>query len=506
MASFSLEDDLSCPVCCEVYQDPQLLPCGHSFCRRCLDRHGSGKSSRTCAVCRQVSEQRPVSNLSLRNACESFLREKEKGSDGGVVCPQHGERVKFFCETDKELLCTVCRKHSHRSHKVQPLAQVVEKCKREVKVALRPALDALDSLRYSTVGHTKNNLLIQAQRTERLIKKEFGKLHQFLKEEEEEKISALREEEERKTEYVEESVKHQLESLLGKVRYVEDQLENDDITFMQNYAQLLQRAQYNAPDPQLDSGTLIDVAKHLGNLRYEVWEKMKSTCSFYPVVLDPNSAPTDFSISDNLACVEKSTHIHPCPGPHQRSQVVLGFKGYRYGFHCWDVEVGDSRHWTIGVCSRSAARNAVRNLTPENGFWGLCREGDVCKVLGSTSSWPWCHIMPRTVRVKLGRHFLRRTVSFYDTNKKFKLSCSIELPSDEELFPFLIPGEQSSPLRILPNKVMLNMEQKFNCIEWYIDVQEILMTLCMCCLHGVGYVIFYLVCFLVAIFQVLMSR
>ncbi|XP_066516608.1 E3 ubiquitin-protein ligase TRIM35-like [Hoplias malabaricus] len=385
--------------------------------------------------------------------------------------------------------------------------QDVQRRKREVKAALRPALDALDSLRYGTAGHTTHKRYIQAQRTERLIKKEFGKLHQFLKEEEEERISALREEEERKTEYVEESVKHQLESLLGKVRYVEDQLENDGHTFMQNYAQLLQRAQYNAPDPQLDSRTLIDVAKHLGNLRYEVWEKMKSTCSFYPVVLDPNSAPADLSISDNLACVEKSTHIRPCPGPHQRSQVVLGFKSYKDDFHCWDVEVGDSRHWTIGVCSRSAARNAVRNLTPENGFWGLCRDGDVYKVLGSTSSWPWCHIMPRTVRVKLGHHLLSRTVSFYqqsfnDSNNNFMFSCSIELPSDEELFPFLIPGEHSLPLRILPNKVMLNMEQKFNHIERYIDMDDKWMCLYICGLCVVVYVMFYIIHFLVVDFQV----
>ncbi|XP_076141453.1 E3 ubiquitin-protein ligase TRIM4-like [Alosa pseudoharengus] len=31
------EDELSCPVCRELFSDPLLLSCGHSFCRSCLE-------------------------------------------------------------------------------------------------------------------------------------------------------------------------------------------------------------------------------------------------------------------------------------------------------------------------------------------------------------------------------------------------------------------------------------------------------------------------------------
>jgi len=32
-----MEEELTCPVCLELYADPLMLPCSHSICKKCLE-------------------------------------------------------------------------------------------------------------------------------------------------------------------------------------------------------------------------------------------------------------------------------------------------------------------------------------------------------------------------------------------------------------------------------------------------------------------------------------
>ncbi|TSK18110.1 Zinc-binding protein A33 [Bagarius yarrelli] len=453
MAS-SLEDDLTCPVCCELYKDPQLLFCGHSYCHQCLNNHWAVNKARSCPICRRVCKQEPVANLALRNTSESYQREKErekkeKESNSEVRCFQHGEKLQFFCKTDDEVICLKCRKGSHRLHKVQLLTHAVRQHKDQIKAALRPTEKALQSLKSGTCpkAQTLKYIQSQAQQAERQIKAEFEKFHYFLSNEKEARMTALKKEVERKREKVEERIEREIALLTDRVKKVEEEMEIEDAMFM-----------------QLRSENLINMAEHVGNLGYRVWEKMMEIFLYYPILLDPNSAPDDFLISNDLAGVGRSPHSRSNPIPFHGNHLVLGSEGYSDGFHCWNIEVGDSKHWTLGVCRRSANMNSVRPLTAEMGFWGLSRKGESYMLLTACKYSFRIHRRPRTVQVQLGwwhsvgNLSISGTVRFVDISDGSVIASYTGLPNGVQLFPFLIPEGHHSNLRIAPASPVLVIE------------------------------------------------
>ena len=55
----NLREEVSCPVCTNIYTDPKHLPCLHSFCLQCLKhwhRSGHGRDTIRCPKCQVVSK------------------------------------------------------------------------------------------------------------------------------------------------------------------------------------------------------------------------------------------------------------------------------------------------------------------------------------------------------------------------------------------------------------------------------------------------------------------
>ena len=120
------EEDLTCPVCHDIFTNPVLLRCSHSFCKACLQEYWTHRESRECPVCRKRSSLDPPLNLALRNLCEFFLQERASaGSE--VLCSLHREKLKLYCLQDKQPVCLVCQtSKKHTDHRFRPIDEAAQ--------------------------------------------------------------------------------------------------------------------------------------------------------------------------------------------------------------------------------------------------------------------------------------------------------------------------------------------------------------------------------------------
>nr|XP_040051125.1 zinc-binding protein A33-like [Gasterosteus aculeatus aculeatus] len=468
-----LESFLSCHVCSETFRDPVSLSCSHSFCSSCLQRFWEQAGNKNCPICKSKSStDEPAVNLTLKGLADSFADRQNNGSTQTepekekeeVVCEEHPEVPYWFCEDEQKAVCPVCEFSLHQSHKVVPLEQAV----RNLKDQLRPDLESLQDKKdkHQQVEKTYNEVIQlskeQLVSTERKIRAEFNKLHQFLREEEESRLAALREEEEQKGKTISREMKtieEQISSLSDSISAVEEDLQKDKVSFLSSYkaTQTRARVQSSVTDPQLVSGALIDVAKHLGNLSFRVWEKMKDQVHFSPVILDPNTAAYTLSLSDDLTsvrCGDTNQQLPDNPERFTEFTEVLGSEGFSSGKHSWEVEVGDHPHWLVGLVKESVDRKGETGASPADGCWCLLHDsGKYTNGAGQT-----VRVKKSLQRIRVQLDYDRGDVSFYNPEDTTHI-CTHRDTFTEKLFPWFNIGEsddaKSADIKICQTDVSL---------------------------------------------------
>ncbi|KAF4086847.1 hypothetical protein AMELA_G00089060 [Ameiurus melas] len=213
-------------------------------------------------------------------------RSQRSSPESETVCSLHSEKLNVFCLDDKEPVCVVCQtSRKHTDHKFCPTDQAVTDCKEELQTELKLIQKKLENIKDCKLNwsRTAEHIKIQAQHTERQIKEEFEKLHQFLRDEEAVRINALREEEEQKSQMMKEKIEklsRDISSLSDTIRVIEEEMRAEGISLLQNYKATVKRAQCTLQHPEELSGALIHVAKYLANLKFRVWEKMQDAVQY----------------------------------------------------------------------------------------------------------------------------------------------------------------------------------------------------------------------------------
>ncbi|XP_057705186.1 E3 ubiquitin-protein ligase TRIM35-like isoform X1 [Corythoichthys intestinalis] len=447
-----LEDHLQCPTCLQIFNDPVMLPCSHNFCRACLQQW-KDKGERSCPICRtEFSSMDPPPNLALRNMCENLSCASLKSED---ICSLHEEKLQLFCLDHQELVCHICRDAEiHVGHKFRPLEEVVKGHYEELQKGLQKAKERLKDYNdcRENCNEQAEHIKVQRENVERKIKKDFEELRHFLDVEEEARLAAVREEEKMKSHTTTEKIAaldRQMAALSNLIRSTEEQLASGNVSFMKKFKTAMSRIQELPEKPQLLPGGLLDEAKHVGNLKFKVWERMKETLAYSPVILDPNTANPRISLSEDLNSLSWEDVEQERPKNPERPQTwrcVLG-GALDSGRHVWDVEVVDNIEWQVGIIWGDPC------LPDEMIGWFIWfRDGVYKKPYCDDGEW---NPPVKVQRIRVEVDINERVVSFSEplTNTELwntkKPSNWPDLSGNNKMYPYFQTAHKS-PLKLIP--------------------------------------------------------
>nr|XP_043904291.1 E3 ubiquitin-protein ligase TRIM39-like [Solea senegalensis] len=181
------KEQFLCPICLDLFNQPVSTPCGHNFCRECIQGYWQSAKLSQCPVCKQKFSKRPELkvNTLISEVASLFKESLEKrdtgeeeqhlGQEGNVSCdvcaaerveafkscldclasfcethlePHHmlatfkkhrlihptmnmqdrvctkGEKLlNLFCETDRTYVCQLCVERDHEAHRAVPVEE-----------------------------------------------------------------------------------------------------------------------------------------------------------------------------------------------------------------------------------------------------------------------------------------------------------------------------------------------------------------------------------------------
>ncbi|XP_029384341.1 tripartite motif-containing protein 65 isoform X2 [Echeneis naucrates] len=116
--------NLTCAICLDRFRYPTTIPCGHTFCMKCINVHWDTQDKAEikpqCPMCNEQFDKRPVlkRNVSLSvlteagnsNApsCRESLMRGGEAVKAMLLCDRHKKPLVYYCRQDKMSVCCEC--------------------------------------------------------------------------------------------------------------------------------------------------------------------------------------------------------------------------------------------------------------------------------------------------------------------------------------------------------------------------------------------------------------
>ncbi|XP_059814097.1 zinc-binding protein A33-like [Hypanus sabinus] len=459
----SLSEEVICPVCLDFFTDPVTLECGHNFCRSCITRCWEREERNSCPECREEFADRTLRvNRALANVTQKVrnLSLNPKGKESKRHCEEHEEELKLFCETDKTLICVICRDaQEHREHRFMPIKEAVKIYKDQLKSSL-DSLTKKESDFQEKEQQQKEKISGVREQSHSLqshITSQFAELHQIITEKEQSLLRDLREEEKRILNPMEKN----LLALQENIRIIQEEItklkeqmdQKDSVMFLKEEARRNRRINDDVQELSVTDETL--PVEKFDHLYLSVLRETLDAINRVSVTLDVETASPYLEVSEDRKSVRRTRTRRNLPDTGKRftdRACVLGSEGFPSGRHYWEVEVTGNRDWCLGVAAESVERKGRVSLSPETGFWFIGRVDDVLHrdydVSGRPSPESRLAAGPIPGRVGVYLSYESGTVSFYNAETKSHLHTFTVNKFTGKLYPLFAPWDVNQWLRI----------------------------------------------------------
>ncbi|XP_059416994.1 E3 ubiquitin/ISG15 ligase TRIM25-like isoform X2 [Carassius carassius] len=345
----SLTEELQCSICLDVFTDPVSTPCGHNFCKTCLNEHWDHSQICSCPYCKDTFKQRPdlKINTTLREIvdhykkktpekkpdvlcdiceekrlkalksclvcqssyCETHLEphlrvtglKKHKLMDPvsnleDYICQKHEKPLELFCRDDQTSVCSICTVKDHKNHNTVPIEEESQekktelmKTQKDVQLMIQDRIKKIQDIKHSAEVRKRNTEKDRAAHVEL-----FTDLIRSIERCQTELLEML-EEQQKAAEKQEEELIEELEQEISELKMRNTELEQlshteDHLHLLQIHSSLCSpRNTRNWPEISMKTHDSLETLRRaLTQLKDTIDEKLTQTVD---VTLDPDTAP-----------------------------------------------------------------------------------------------------------------------------------------------------------------------------------------------------------------------
>ncbi|XP_060546878.1 zinc-binding protein A33-like [Pantherophis guttatus] len=193
----------------------------------------------------------------------------------------------------------------------------------------------------------------------------------------------------------------------------------------------------------------LNLGEFKGPLQFYVWKKLLGELHPVPasIILDPNSAHPRLVLMEEDTKVQFNLNrrfwLENLPETFTYTPCVVGQKGITTGRFYWEIDVGDSTDWIVGMAKKSVKRKKQLNFLPKEGVWAIELKAGEYQALSEPRT-P-LSVCGKMEKVGIYLDFEGGQLSFY--NSSMTHLYTFQACFHEEMLPFL-STQSSYPLSV----------------------------------------------------------